>query len=151
MLRHAYLEDLGFNYILASEPFSLDELYALVSAPQPDPPLASSGKPVLLDCREVDLTRLTEAELRRFMMRKSVLPKSITDIPVAYVVSTLQDQAVIRMASMFSDLSGVTKEERITITEVLSEAVGWLMQHTGGNTPPADHETRLRSVAGQAG
>ncbi|THD71590.1 hypothetical protein E7681_17450 [Thalassobius vesicularis] len=151
MLRHAYLEDLGFNYILASEPFSLDELYDLVSAPLREPMLPSSGKPVLMDFREVDLTRLTEPDLRRFLMRKSVLPKNITDIPVAYVVGTLQDQALIRMASMYSDLSGVTNEDRITITEVLSEAVSWLMQHTGGNTPPADHETRLRSVAGQGG
>ncbi len=148
MLRSAFVEEFQFTYILASPPFSLEELHDLLAAVPTDPIPPRSLSPVLLDLREIHLNRISEVDIRRHTMRKSALDPRLTSLPVAYVVRDLEDYSVVRMAIMFSELSQVSDEHRSLITQHLSEAVAWLAQLTGTGSKggaPRLNEAQLRA------
>lgn len=131
MLRRTFVEEYGFTYILASRGFSLEELFDLLTAAVMETSPSQALCPVLLDLREAHLDRFTEADIRRHIMRKSSLDPRLTSMPVAYVVRDLEGYSVVRMATMFSELSRVSEEKHTLITEHLSEAVAWLTDFTG--------------------
>lgn len=151
MLRHAFVEDFGINYLLVQNPFSLDELYQLIVSTPTDPIPPRALCPVLMDLREVDLGHFTEAEIRRHMMRKSQLDPRLTRIPCAYVVRNLRDYSMVHLANIFSELSGVNSEDDSLVTEHLSEALVWLLARGGKAkvTPGASEvqEAELRDMA----
>lgn len=151
MLRHAFVEDFGFNYLLVQNPFYLDELYQLIVSTPTDPIPPQALCPVLLDLREVDLSHIKEPDIRRHMMRKSQLDPRLTHVPCAYVVRSLRDYTMVQMANIFSELSGVNSEDDALITEHLSEAVGWLIARSGKGLeqvePPEVAESDLRRSA----
>lgn len=138
MIRHTFVEEFGFTYLLVSAPFDLEELYTLLANVPTDPIPPEALCPVLLDLREVDLDHLSEADIRRHLMRKSTLDPRLTHVPCAYVVRDARDAMVVRLATVYADLSGVGTETKSLVTEHLTEAVGWLVHLTGaGNAASA--------------
>jgi hypothetical protein len=130
MIEHEFLEEFGILSVRAYEPFDLDQLYALVAGLD-DTPSAASGRPVLFDLREVDVSRIAPHEMRRFLMRKSVLDPSVTQVPVAYLVDGVLSHASVRMANTFSELAGIGSDERTCVVEDMKEAVRFLSKVVG--------------------
>ncbi|WP_432450009.1 hypothetical protein [Aliiroseovarius marinus] len=112
----------GYLYLLVSEPFSLDELYQLLL----NSPNAFVGWPAVLDLRQVRLDRITETDIRRHLMKKSSLGGAKTSVPCAYVVEGVKAQAVVRMATVMSELASISKDEDMLVTEDLEEATRWV-------------------------
>ena len=144
MVEHEFLEDFGILSVRAREPFDLDQLYALVAGHDGTPGKAAAGRPVLFDLREVDVSRISPHDMRRYLMKKSVLDPSVTQVSVAYLVDSVASHASVRMANTFSELAGIGKDERTCIVEDMKEAVSFLSKVVGlGEDECAMLEERL--------
>lgn len=136
-------------YLKAREPFSLSELIDLASqGAQENQGLAPPYTAVVLDFTEVDISQVTENEVRRHIMRKSALGVSDYSVRFAYVVDGLASFAKLRMALAFSELAQVTTEEQTFVTETLTEAVEWVCSDTAAdaNTVMEKLGSRLRAA-----
>lgn len=130
MLYHRYFHALGLHYVRATDPFSLTELFSFIVTQSEATP-ESAGLPVLLDFRSVSLTGLDSAEIRRHMMKKSALDPRLTHVACAYLVKSDADHAMVRMANVFSELSGGNPESQSFVTENLGDALYWLADRVG--------------------
>ncbi|MCW9044013.1 MAG: hypothetical protein OQK05_11780 [Pseudopelagicola sp.] len=126
MVVHEYLQEFGIHCVRAREPFDLTQLYELVTHEYSRGDADGIGQPVFFDLREIDVRRISQPDIRRHIMKKSVLDESVTDIVVAYLVDGLSSQAMVRMVNTYSELSGVSSEGKTFITESLREAVQYL-------------------------
>ncbi|WP_138424505.1 hypothetical protein [Maritimibacter alexandrii] len=127
MIDHTYLRDFGVHHLRVRDPFSLDEFRALLSggAPFDDvdmPPLRT----IIIDLRGVDLSGLTDAEMRRHAMFKSTVDKSKTNVNCAYLVDSVEAQAKVRLALVYSALSDVTSEAKTLVSERPDEVGNWV-------------------------
>src|SRR6056297_4311204 len=105
MIEHEYLEEFGLHVVRARDPFSLEQRFRLIVEDYGREGAKGISKPVLFDLREVDLGQIPPEEIRRHLMKKSVLDKSVTHIVVAYLVDGLSSQVAVRMASTFAELT----------------------------------------------
>ena len=125
MLYHRYFDALGLHFIRAADPFTLEELISLQTNSEKIPP-ETVGRPVLIDFRSVSLSSLDPADIRRHLMKKSALDPAVTQVACAYLVGNDADYAVVRMANVLSELSGINPESRSFITEIPGDALNWL-------------------------
>lgn len=132
MVHHEFYPDFGINYVRAIEPFSLGELFELLTQANKNPQLIEVlGKPTLLDLRFIDLARVEAPDIRRHLMKKTSLDPRLTQILCAYLVKGVAGQATLRMANMFAELSGLSPEEHTIVTEDIWQALQWLADKTG--------------------
>lgn len=131
MLEHEYLNEFGIHVLRAREPFDLDQLYTLIVNEYGRDGADGIGAPVLFDLREVDVTLIAAPEIRRHMMKKSVLDESVTKVVLAYVVNGIAAQAAVRMANTYSELMGLSGEDRTLVTDDLGKAVEYLAAIAG--------------------
>ena len=128
MLHHEFIEKLGVNYIIATEPFSLQELFALLASSSDKEEHAALGCPTVLDLSRVNIARIETSEIRRHIMKKSTLESARTAAPCAYLVSGMAAFSMVRMALVYAELAGTSPEDMTFITEVLSEAAQWIAE-----------------------
>ncbi len=148
MVEHEYLEEFGLHIVRARDPFSLDQLFRMIVEEYGKEGAKGIGRPVLLDLCNVDISQLKSADIRRHLMKKSVLDARVTQIVVAYLVKGLEAQMTVRMASMYSDLSGVSGEENSFVTDDLGAAIDFLARKVGLSLAEAGMlETRLAPEA----
>lgn len=126
MLDYTYVEKFNINYLRVRDPFVLQELFSLLVAPRnKDDPLARKG-PVILDFRQVNFARIEMHDIRRHLIKKGDLDAELTDFTCAYVMANPEAASKMRVANIFSDLTGVTAEEKTFVTEDITEAAGWI-------------------------
>jgi len=126
MLDYTYIENFKFNYLRAREPFSLEELFLLLSTPLAlDNPAMGNG-PVILDFRQVRSEHIKMHDIRRHLIKKGNLCTGRTGFACAYVMGSARAASHLRVASIFSDLTDVTPEEKSFVTEDFTEAVTWI-------------------------
>ncbi len=138
MMEHEYLEEFGLHVVRARDPFSLDQLFRLIVEEYGRAGSKGIGKPVLFDLREVDLGQVTPADMRRHLMKKSVLDESVTHVVVAYLVEGLSSQVAVRMASTFAELAGLPGDDRSLVTEDIGAAIAFLAKTVGLSVVEAD-------------
>ncbi|MDV4146189.1 MULTISPECIES: hypothetical protein [Shimia] len=148
MVEHEYLEQFGLHIVRARDPFTLEQLFRLIVEEYGAEEAKGIGRPVLFDLREVDVSQISSADIRRHMMKKSVLDESVTHVTVAYLVEGLSSQAAVRMANTYSELSGLSGETQSLVTEDLGVAVDFLAEAVGlSQAETALLETHLAPMA----
>lgn len=125
MLKVRYFEKFGMGHLVAEEPFSLKELLSLVRTHAD----THQSSRILLDLRRVDLSKFSGSKIQEFMVKKKQILGDRKSPPTAYVVSNLQDHSKLRLAGIYADLLGVSREQHMYITQDLDAALDWLGVH----------------------
>ena len=126
MLEYTYIEKYNIHYLRASEPFSLQELYLLLANPSSKDSPATNDGPAILDLRLVRVERLELHDIRRHLIKKGDLGGARTDFTCAYLVATPEAASKVRVANIFSELIGVTTENKTFVTTDITEAAAWV-------------------------
>ncbi|MDQ7070874.1 MAG: hypothetical protein Q9M48_09085 [Rhodobacterales bacterium] len=126
MLEYTHIEKYNIHYIRVSEPFSLQELYLLLANPSQKHSPATDDGPAILDMRHVKVERLEMHDIRRHLIKKGDLGSARTDFTCAYLVATPEAASKVRVANIFSELTGVAPENKTFVTTDFTDAAAWI-------------------------
>jgi hypothetical protein len=145
MVQYEYWEDVGLHFLVAREPFQLNELYELGKRSLQLGGRASElWRPTLLDLRRVNLTQINEAEFRRMIIKRKAFGSRYDNNPMAYLVSDIGSFGKIRLNNIFAELTMLRSEDQTTITTEVKEIVEWLIPRLPKEG--TDSKTLLRRI-----
>lgn len=131
MLDYTYVAKYDIHYFRAREPFSLNEFLLLLMTPPVE--AASPTGPVILDFRQIKLERIAMHDIRRHLIKKGDMAHAPMDYFCAYVVDGPEAASKVRVANIFSELTGLTPEENTFVTEDITEATAWIARNLKEN------------------
>ncbi len=127
MVEYDYWSEGGLHRIRAQPPFNFRELYtlgarALMRGGKP----AEFWRPTLLDFRKVQIEELDVSELLEILARRTSFGEKHKNNPAAYLVGDLNTHAMMRMTTMYAEISGLRDENQTIVTDDADKATNWL-------------------------
>ncbi len=128
MLQHKLIGKYQINCIQIAGPFDLDAFYTLLRRLLEDSRVVEKPMPVLFDLRQADFSNLNLPEIRQHLMKVAALGGDISNFSCAYLVGGDNSYSFVRMASVFSELTGILPEDRTLISASFTDSVSWIAE-----------------------
>ena len=136
-----YLGDYAINWVKASEPFELNDLFELArSRMGPENAHPDLANPLLLDLRDVELLRSSSDEIRALVRKRASFGAEYSNNPAAFLAKDEGSYGMLRMFTAYSEVWGLRTDQNTLITLDLTEAASWLISRSGA---PVDELPKL--------
>jgi len=127
-----YFDDLGLQYIFGCEPYSLDDLHAILARKaRAGGPQGDLGQVMFMDLSRVDLLKQSEAAFRRFIIRRRALNEKMTQNPICFLVGDIGSFGMMRMYGILAEVSDLRDEDLMLATLDMTEAAHWTAARLG--------------------
>lgn len=128
MLQYKRIDKYQISYIQVSGIFVLDAFYTLLRQLAEGSNGAQDLGPILFDLRLADFSNIDLPETRQHLIKVAAIDGDFSNLSCAYLVDGDTSYSYVRMANVFSELTGILPEERTLLSDNFMDVVNWIAE-----------------------